>query len=272
MVDYFKTDMTTTEFKDIYDPGTAKVGIIILGAGKGKRMESDLPKVLVPLYGQPLISHVLHSIESVTADARPILVVGYKAELVKETLGPNYRYAIQTEQLGTGHAVMAAREVAAEYDHIVVLYGDQPHIPAQVINELIATHLQERATMTLMTVTVPDFDKWRAALATYGRIVRNDAGDILGIVEKKDATPEQLLIREVNPSFFCFRASWLWEQLPLLKNKNAQGEYYLTDLVSAAVSNGDKIASFSGDALAALGANTKEELRLLEQILEGVTG
>lgn len=256
----------------IYDPQTARVGIIILGAGKGTRMDAgEMPKVLVPLYGRPLITHLLHSIEGVQADTSAIIVIGYQAEMVKTALGPTYRYALQEQQLGTGHAVMSARAVAQEagYDHVVVLYGDQPHISAEVINELIQTHLREHAAMTLMTVTVPDYSEWRAAIYNYGRIVRNDNGDIQGIVEKKDASDAQLEIKEVNPSFFCFRAEWLWENLPKLQNKNAQAEYYLTDMLGFAVAAGEKIASFSGDPLVALGANTKDELRLIEKVLDG---
>ena len=250
----------------------SNIGIVILGAGKGKRMDSgDIPKVLVPLYGRPLISHLLHSIEGVRADTNPIIVVGYKAEMVEAALGNLYRYAVQHEQLGTGHAVIAAREVAeqAGYENIVVLYGDQPHIPASVINELIETHLRERAAMTLMTVTVPDYEKWRAAIYNYGRIIRDARGNITGIVEKKDANEQQLAVKETNPSFFCFRADWLWAQLPKLQNKNAQSEYYLTDMLAATVAAGEKVASFSGDPLVALGANTKEELRLIEEVMGG---
>lgn len=255
---------------DIFETPSSRIGIIILAGGKGTRMGAgDLPKVLVPLYGRPLITHLLHSIEAVHADPNPILVIGYQAEKVKEALGAGFRYAVQAEQLGTGHAVMQARPLAeGKYDHIVVLYGDHPHVPAEVINELIATHLREHATLTMMTVTVSDFEKWRAALYYYGRVVRDVAGNVARIVEKKDATPVELEIKELNPSYFCFRADWLWENLSKLQNNNSQKEYYLTDMLEMAIKSGQKVASFAGDPLAALGVNTKEELRLVEDIIK----
>ncbi len=228
----------------------------------------DVPKVLVPLYGKPLISHLLHSIESVHADSNPIIVVGYKGDEVKAALGPSYQYAVQEPQLGTGHAVMQARTIAdAKYDHVVVLYGDHPHVPASVINELIDTHLKNQATLTLMTAEFPDFEDWRAGVYSYGRVVRDVNGNIARIVEKKDATPEELEIKELNPAYFCFRADWLWENLSKLENHNAQKEYYLTDMLEMAIQEGEKIASFKGDPMAALGVNTKEELERMEKLL-----
>lgn len=254
---------------DIFSPEKARIGIVILAGGQGRRMDSgDIPKVLVPLYGRPLISHLLHSIEAVRADTNPIIVVGYKAEMVRAALGNQFRYAEQTEQLGTGHALMQARALADDhYDHIVVLYGDHPHVPAEVINELIETHLRERATLSLMTVAVSDFDKWRQGLFNFGRVVRDANGNISRIVEKKDATPAEIEIKELNPAYFCFRSDWLWNNLSKLQNKNAQKEYYLTDLLEMAIKSGEKVASFTGDPLAALGVNTKEELRRLEEVL-----
>lgn len=255
---------------DIFDSSSARIGIIILAGGKGTRMDvGELPKVLVLLYGRPIITHLLHSIEAVHADTNPIIVIGYQAEKVKEALGAGFRYAVQTKQLGTGHAAMQARPLAeGQYDHIVVLYGDHPHVPAEVINELIATHLRERATLTMMTVTVPDFEKWRAALYHYGRVVRDAAGNVVRIVEKKDAMPAELEIKELNPSYFCFRAEWLWENLSKLQNNNVQKEYYLTDMLEMAIKSGQKVASFAGDPLVALGVNTKEELRLVEGVIK----
>lgn len=258
---------------DIYDPEFARVGVVILGAGEGKRMKSEgVPKVLVPLHGKPMISHILETLHSVHADPHPIIVVGYKAEVVKSALGNGYSYAFQAEQLGTGHAVMQARELAdGRFDHLVVLYGDQPHITADVVNKLIETHLRERATMTLMTIAVPDFETWRSGLYYYSRVIRDAAGNIVRTVERKDATPEQLEIKELNPAYFCFRADWLWEQLPKLENKNNQKEYYLTDLLEVATRAGERVASFVGDASVALGANTREDLELLEAVKQQQT-
>lgn len=255
---------------DIYNLQKTRVGIIILGAGEGKRMQSEgVPKVLVPLRGKPMILCILETLKFVNASQRPIIIVGFKADAVKQYLGDAYEYAYQAEQLGTGHAVMQARGLMEEkYDHVVVLYGDQPHITPAVINELISTHMRERATMTLMTVVVPDFESWRAGFYNFGRIVRDIAGKIIRIVEKKDATVEQLEIKELNTAYFCFRSDWLWDQLPKLENKNTQGEFYLTDLLEVATKSGEKVASFIGDAAAALGANTREELELLEHLGE----
>lgn len=249
---------------------TEKIGIIILAGGKGTRMNAgEIPKVLVPLYGKPLISHLLHSIESVHADPRPIIVVGYQAEMVKSALGSQYQYVVQEPQLGTGHAVMQARTLAeGKYDHVVVLYGDHPHVSADVINKMIATHLSEHATLTLATAVTPDFNEWRAGLFSYGRVVRDAACNIARIVEKKDASSEELEIKELNPAYYCFRAEWLWENLSKLENKNAQSEYYLTDMLSMAIADGEKISSFECDLLSALGVNTREELETMEKLIQ----
>ncbi len=253
---------------DIFDPTKARVGIVILGAGEGKRMKSEgTPKVLMPLHGKPMISYILETLHDVNANQEPIIVVGFQAEKVKVALGDGFRYAFQAQQLGTGHAVNCARDVAeGRFDHVVVLYGDQPYTTAEMVNKLIETHLSAQATMTLMTIEVPDFEGWRAGLFYFSRVIRDVAGKILKTVERKDATPEELEIKELNPAYFCFRADWLWEQLPKLENKNAQGEYYLTDLLEVATRSGEVVASFVGDPMAAPGANTRGDLELLEQV------
>ena len=233
-------------------------------------MESDLPKVLVPLAGKPMIVHIIETLRSVNAVWPPIIVVGYRADDVKAALGNEFLYAVQTESLGTGHAVMQAEAVArGKYDHIVVLYGDQPLITASVVNELIETHVREAADLTLMTARVPNFDGWYAGFKNFGRVVRGADGKLDRIIEKRDATPEQLENTEVNPAYFCFRAAWLWKHLSALKNNNAQDEYYLTDLLGYAIQSGARVATFVGDAKTALGANSKEELALLERVYRG---
>lgn len=252
-----------------------RIGVVILGAGEGKRMKSDgVPKVLVPLHGRPMISYVIDAVKGAQVNSHPIIVVGYKADVVKETLGDAFDYALQTEQFGTGHAVMQARDLAMnKFDHIVVLYGDQPHVTSGVINTLVETHVATDATMTLMTIKVPDFEDWRGGFANFGRVVRSEAGDIVKIVERKDANEAEQNIRELNPAFFCFRAAWLWDQLPKLGNSNVQHEYYLTDLLEVAIRSGEKVASYIGeDPIVALGANTREELELIENLSKELLG
>ncbi|MCX6780823.1 MAG: NTP transferase domain-containing protein [Candidatus Magasanikbacteria bacterium] len=248
----------------------SRVGIVILGAGEGKRMKCEgVPKVLVPLHEKPMISHILENLTSAPlhADPNPIIVVGFKAAVVKEALGDSYRYALQAEQLGTGHAVMQARDLAeGRYDHIVVLYGDQPYVTANVVNTLVDTHLAADATMSMMTIEVPNFEGWRAGFYNFSRVIRDEQGIIVRTVERKDATPEEMEIKELNPCIYCFRADWLWEQLPKLENQNAQKEFYLTDLLEVATKNGEPIASFVGDPIVALGANTRDELELLHAV------
>lgn len=254
--------MVTTELAN------GRIGAVVLGAGKGKRMESDLPKVLIPFHGKPLIMHVLEMLRETRVLWPPVVVVGYRSNLMRETLGDEFLYADQTEPLGTGHAVLSARGVAEGlFDHVVVVYGDMPLLTAATIDELITAHVREQATMSLVTVRVLDFDDWRTPLHTYGRVLRGADGSFQSIVELKDATLEQRAITEVNPSFFCFRADWLWRTLPMLKNENAQGEYYLTDLLHIAVQQGERVASVEARPEVALGANTYAELEMLDNLI-----
>lgn len=251
------------------------VAVVILAAGKGSRIQEDnggLPKVLTPLYGQPLISHLLHSIEDSMVKRPPVIVVGYKGEMVREALGSYYTYVEQPEQLGTGHAVRCTRSaLEGVVDHVVVLYGDQPHLPYDVLDKLVAQHVSARNTLTMTTTTVENFDEWRERLRYYSHIVRTAQGELQSVVEYKDATPEQRAIREVNPGHYCFEATWLWKHLDLLSNTgNSAGEYYLTDLIGMAVDQGQRIGTISIDPLHSLAVNTIEELRLLENVLKDV--
>lgn len=183
-------------------------------------------------------------------------------------LGPTYRYAIQTEQLGTGHAVNSARQLAEnQADHILVLYGDHPYVSAETIKNLAEMHIQSDGVLTIATVNVPNFDDWRANFFDFGRIIRNKSGQIVKIIEKKDATDVERQITEVNPAYFCFKAGWLWRHLSKIKNKNAQGEYYLTDLISIAQSQNHAINSISIEPREALGVNIAEQLATLENEL-----
>lgn len=243
-----------------------EVKIVILGAGQGKRMMSDLPKVLMPVHGVPMIVSLLKSVEKSGVDNSPVIVVGYRKELVEETLGTKYHYIVQESLLGTGHAVTLTRDyLEGKAEHIFVLYGDQPFTSAETIKKITEKHLESGKKITMATVKLPDFKDWRINFVGFSRIVRDESGKIVKDVQYKDASNEEIKITEVNPCYFCFEAKWLWENLGLLDSNNAQKEYYLTDLIKIATSEKMDIESIDIDPFEALGANTKAELEILEK-------
>ena len=259
-----------------------KTRVVILAAGKSKRMGADIPKVLLPIGERPMISHLLETVQKIGIDPRPVIVVGSGAESVKSVLANGYEYVVQDQQLGTGHAVLCAEKaLRGKADAIVVLYGDNPFIQPETLRKLISLHEKsqsvggvlrgdaghDRPVLTMATTTVDNFEDWRKPLYDFGRIVRNSNGEIQAIVEKKDATPEELAIRELNPSFFCFKAEWLWEALKKIDNANAQKEYYLTDLVRIAIDQGKRVLTVDANPLETIGVNTPEHLELARKLV-----
>jgi len=244
-----------------------KIAAIILAAGKGTRMKSELPKALAPLFGKPLLSHLLESVDQAAIDPKPVVVVGYGRDVVMKELGAKYEYAAQEEQLGTGHAVLAAKDACGDAENVMVLYVDHPLITPGTIKKLAEKHFQTGPKITMATATVPDFSGWRAFLYTnFSRIVRDDKGEILKDVQFRDATEAEKELREINPCYFCFDAPWLWDKLKNLKTDNDQKQYYLTDLIKLAIKEGEKIETLDIDPREALGANSKEELEILEKM------
>ena len=242
-----------------------KIKIIILAAGKGKRMESDLPKALAPLRGKHMIRHLLESIEKITTE-KPLVIIGHMANLVKKELGDTCEYVYQNEQLGTGHAVSCAKNSCLNSKHIIVLSGDQPFIKSKTIKNLIEKHLDTKAKITFTTAVLPDFLDWRKAFYAFGRILRKNR-KVVGIRECKDATDKEKNIKEVNAGCYIFEAKWLWKNLDKIKNENAQKEYYLTDLFQIASEKKEDIETIKIEPHEALGANTKEELEILENFV-----
>ncbi len=248
--------MSTTEF-------------IILAAGKGKRMESDVPKALTPLRGRPFVDYIIDSLEALFPSVEPIVVVGHKHEDVRSHLGQDRRYVLQTEQLGTGHAVaLTETAILPHADSVVVLYADQPFLKGETIKHLLDTHQEKKPIITMATTTVDDFDAWRAGFQNYSRVVRDADGTILRTVEFKDASDAEKEIREVNPCYIVFDRTWLFNKIKTLSKENAQGEYYLTDLIKAAFAEGAPIETVAIKPIEALGANSKEQLAVLEELFD----
>ncbi len=248
-----------------------KTRVVVLAGGKGKRMLSEKPKVLIPLQGKPMMSYLLESVASSGVDSEPVIVVGHGAAEVQQTFGPRYTYVLQKSQLGTGHAVQQTEPVLkGKTDAVVVLYGDHPFVRPSTIRDLEALHRRDGPMLTMMTTFVPDFKEWRAPFYDSGRIVRDNKGRIVRIVEKKDALPHELEICEISPSYFCFNAEWLWEHLKKLTNDNARQEYYLTDLVRIAIDGGDAVASMDANPLEGVGVNTAEHLWLARELAKPV--
>lgn len=220
-----------------------------------------LPKVLFPINGKPMIAHVLAAVQQAAVGAPAVFVIGQHGEQIRGTLGPQYQYVTQAEPRGTAHAVAAARSmVEGKADHILVLYGDHPFITAPMIRRLAEVHRSRRVVITMGTITVPDFEGWRSSFADFGRVLRDPDGTVRAIVERRDATPAQEAIREVSPSYFCFRSAWLWKNLARVRNENAQMEYYLPDLVRIAREDGEALASVPIDPHEGLGINTLKQL------------
>ena len=214
------------------------VQAVILAAGAGTRMKSKFPKVLHPVAGRPMIDYAIRTAFQVTG-AQPVVVVGHGGDQVQRVIGDAARFVWQTEQLGTGHAVRVAREALHGADVVLVLYGDTPFVKPETLRALLDEHLASRASVTPLTVISEDS-------MGFGRITRDAAGRITGIVEEAVATPEQLRIKELNCGVYCFDAQWLWANLPALPLR-PKGEYYLTDTVERAARQGDTLASIAID-------------------------
>src|SRR2546423_6897195 len=207
---------------------------IILAAGKGTRMKSELPKALHSICGVPMADLIGRAMKGAGVE-RPIVIVGHEGDLLIQALGEGYGYAWQREQRGTGHAaMMAAEALSNRKGSVLVAPGDTPLVSAAAFEMLAREHLSSGADCTVATVKL-------AQPAGYGRIVRDGRGNVSKIVEDRDASDEIKLITEINSGIYCFKTKTLFEILPLLKNDNAQGEYYLTDAVKEIYARGGSV-------------------------------
>lgn len=240
--------------------------VVILAAGHGTRMKSQTPKVLQKVKGVPILQRLVSSVIASGISEKPLVVIGKDGNIIKDYLGDLCDYAVQEEQKGTGHAVACAQRELQGKDNILVLYGDHPLLKPETIKKLNELHLGFPSPLTMMSIKLDDFSGWKSAFYDFGRIIRNDDGDIIAIREKKDASTEELKINEVNPSLFCFNSDWLWENIKKLNNNNNQGEYYLTDLVGITMAQGHSIGSLYIDPRESLGVNTPEHLQIVEEL------
>ncbi len=235
---------------------------IILAAGAGTRMKSSLPKVLHKLSGKPMITLVMDSI--VNAGVQDITaVVPSCNEPFKEALEEKIEITVQKHRKGSGHALLQCRQKASNIENILVINGDMPLIKAKTLSDLMAQHKSSKADLTLLTGKVTD-------PKDFGRIVRNNEGEVTKVVEESEANENQLLINEINAGAYCFKTAWLWAALESLKPSKS-GEFFLTDLISFAESINLSIESISADNQEIMGVNNKSDLAKAEKILRIIT-
>ena len=235
-----------------------------MAAGKGTRLRSRRPKVLHEIGGKPLLAHVIAAATKIVAPADVYAVVGHQAERVEAALAStDIQFVLQTEQLGTGHAIQAAQSAIAGYDHILVLSGDVPLIRPETIQLLWEVHQAENAVMTLLAAT-PEHSYG------YGRVIRKGPGSaqVEAIIEEKSLRPEQKALREINLGMYAFRTAPLLKHLKELSTDNSHREYYLTDMARIFAAAGERVVAFTApDISEALGANTIAELVALDATL-----
>ena len=234
---------------------------VILAAGQGTRMKSKLYKVLHPVCGKPMVEHVIDHIGSLDVE-RIVTVVGHGAELVKETLGEKSEYVLQAEQLGTAHAVQQAEPILGQLEGTtLVVCGDTPLIRPETMQALFAHHEAQNAKVTILTAVTE-------TPTGYGRIIRDASGQVSQIVEQKDATMQQQLVKEINTGTYCFDNKALFEALKQVKNDNVQGEYYLPDVIEILQKQGEIVSAFVTDNFdETLGVNDRFALSQAEELM-----
>lgn len=239
----------------------SKLVAIILAAGKGTRMRSKYPKVLHKVGGKPMLQHVIDAASAAGADKK-VVIVGHEAELVEAMVGNQGTIALQAEQLGTGHAVMQTADALNDFHGTaLILCGDTPLLDGEELKKFCEAHQKSGAAATVLTAIMDD-------PFGYGRIVRDADGNVQGIVEQKDATEEQKDIKEINTGIYCMECPQMFDVLATLTNDNAQGEYYLTDVLQKLNEAGAKVGGIStDDSDMVMGINSRKQLSVAEGVM-----
>jgi bifunctional UDP-N-acetylglucosamine pyrophosphorylase/glucosamine-1-phosphate N-acetyltransferase len=238
-----------------------RLATVILAAGEGTRMRSDLLKVLHPLAGRPMVTYAVETGRAMTGTA-PVLVVGHEAGAVREAVGDGAVFVEQAEQRGTGHAVLQAREVLqGQADLVLVTYADMPLLTVETLRQLAQRQQGNSGPITILTLVHDD-------PRGFGRVIRGESDAVIQIVEEAVATPEQLAIRELNAGVYCFDADWLWTHVDRIPLSLPKREYYLTDMIELAVAEGLRVeAVVTEDAVETVGINTRTHLAEAERAL-----
>ena len=238
-----------------------KISAVVLAAGKGKRMNSTCPKVMLPIHGKPIIHYVLDTLLKMRIDAIN-LILGYKHSLIEESLQDYvFHIALQDKQLGTGHAVQQCTDLLEQQvpDYVLIMSGDVPFVCHRTLKCMLDQHLNQSADISLLTAKLED-------PSAYGRIIKKDNGRVCAIREFKDCSSSEVEIQEINAGTYIFNRSTLLNGLQQLTCNNAQHEFYLTDLIGWAVTKNKKVISHAvQNHYEILGANTPDDLRMLEQ-------
>lgn len=232
---------------------------IVMAAGKGTRMHSSHAKTMHMVLGKPMLQRIFDTLKKINVD-KTVFVIGHGGEEIRAHFGDMVEYAVQDPQLGSGHAVMQAAQLKAEKGRTLIINGDCPLIQQETYEKLL--ECAERYPLALLSVKLAD-------PASYGRIVRNEVGDVCRIVERKDCSEEEVLINEINVGIYCADNELLWKYLPEIKNNNAQKEYYVTDLVEIFMSHGHKVAAVvADDPMEMSGINNRQELMMAGKWLQ----
>lgn len=240
-----------------------ELAVLILAAGQGTRMKSDMAKVLHPLQGRPMLAHVLETVRTLRP-TRLVVVVGYQADQVQAACdAPDVTFVLQQPQRGTGHAVAQARSALAGFQGtILILYGDVPLIRPSTLARFLENHAKSGCRLSLLSVDLPD-------PGAYGRVIRDRKGRLLRVVEARDAGPEELAVSEINTGLYAVEAGLLFDLIERLRPNNDQQEYYLTDIIGLARGQDVPLAAFkAANPVEGLGINTLDELQWSEEYLK----